>query len=414
MDGAGASRRGAGRKWIPSVRVAGYGRAAPEGPNSTIEGRTRRTRGSSWCTTALRRPPRKVGPRSNADLFLATAPLSTPAATGAEQQSARGTQDLIRRAAGPRRPRARGRLRLSRELQTSSPRRGRADSNIPFQGEAQARRKRLLVLLIAMDADAPADVEAASRRQAGRRARAGGMDNTRRCRLPGPRAPAAASRWTWRRPASERRRRARAWTRPHLAHRGILISGRAGRLKVFLGSAAARAPADTVVAIADPVRDGIPDGPIAPCTDGSAPRTSRDHCSVAWRGRPCARQAGVVCRRSGPGSDTPLADPASKLRLPDRRSPGPPAGADVDAEIELRPRRWAEAWCGHWWGGADLRGIEADTLEVDRRDDAGDSRPRRPIPASQGPRGSGSATRHPEPTPPACSGCAAALKRLAK
>ncbi len=64
--------------------------------------------------------------------------------------------------------------------------------------------------------------------------------------------------------AGERSDTAReGWDETRISRTAAVFSGRAGHVKVFLRLQQLRAPADTVVAIANRVRDRIPDGPIA-------------------------------------------------------------------------------------------------------------------------------------------------------
>jgi hypothetical protein len=169
--------------------------------------------------------------------------------------------------------------------------------------------------------------------------------------------------------AGERSDTAReGWDETRISRTAAVFSGRAGHVKVFLRLQQLRAPADTVVAIANRVRDRIPDGPIAhPAADGSAqPPPGRDPCSVLAPEEAEPVLGKLVVPPFRTRERTPLADPAGKSC----------AYLTAGHRVLLLTPTWEyggmELEAARMGGGmvrslvgqvADLRGIEADTLE---------------------------------------------------
>ncbi len=115
--------------------------------------------------------------------------------------------------------------------------------------------------------------------------------------------------------AGERSDTAReGWDETRISRTAAVFSGRAGHVKVFLRLQQLRVPADTVVAIANRVRDRIPEGPIAhPAADRSAqPEPGRDPCSVLTPGEAEPVLGELVVPPFRTRERTPLADPAGK------------------------------------------------------------------------------------------------------
>jgi hypothetical protein len=158
------------------------------------------------------------------------------------------------------------------------------------------------------------------------------------------------------------------WDETRISRTGAVFSGRAGHVKVFLRLQQLRAPADTVVAIANRVRDRIPDGPIAhPAADRSGqPSPGRDPCSVLTPGEAEPVLGKLVVQPFRTRERTPLADPTGESC----------AYLTAGHRVLLLTPVWEygglELEAARMGGGmvrqlvsrvADLRGIEGDTLE---------------------------------------------------
>jgi len=154
------------------------------------------------------------------------------------------------------------------------------------------------------------------------------------------------------------------WDEVGASRSGRVFNGRAGHVRVSVKVQQLELPADTVVAIANRVRDRVPEGPMPhPAADrsGRTPR-GRDPCSVIPRGDAEAVLGALVAAPFRTHERTPLADPA-----------GPScayltAGHRVLVVTPVWNYGGIELSAARMVGGmvsqvADLPGIEGDTLE---------------------------------------------------
>ncbi|MEO6057692.1 MAG: hypothetical protein ABIQ49_12710 [Gemmatimonadales bacterium] len=153
------------------------------------------------------------------------------------------------------------------------------------------------------------------------------------------------------------------WDEASLSPRGTSFHGRAGHVRVAVRLQQLRFQADTLIAIANRLRDRIPDGPIAhPAAARSPQATGPDPCSVLTRDEAEAELGALVAPPFRAKERTPLADPAG------RSCAYLTAGHRV---LVLTPT-WEygrlDLNAARMVGGivrqaADLPGIEGDTLE---------------------------------------------------
>ena len=154
------------------------------------------------------------------------------------------------------------------------------------------------------------------------------------------------------------------WDEVRLSPRGTSFYGRAGHVRVTVRLQQLRLQSDTLIAIANRLRDRIPEGPIPhPAADRSGRAApGPDPCSVLTRDEAEVELGELVAAPFRTREHTPLADPAGRscayLAAKHRVLVLTPTWHY--GRIELRASRMA--------GGlvrqvADLPGIEGDTLE---------------------------------------------------
>lgn len=154
------------------------------------------------------------------------------------------------------------------------------------------------------------------------------------------------------------------WDEVGASRSGAVFNGRTGHVRVSVKVRQLSLPPDTVVAIANRVRDRVPEGPMKhPAADRSG-RTppGRDPCSVLTRGEAEAALGTLVADPFRTRERTPLADPSGKSCA------YLTAGHRVLVLTPVWNYGGIELSAARMVGGmvsqvADLPGIEGDTLE---------------------------------------------------
>ncbi|MGE5927065.1 MAG: hypothetical protein ACM357_06915, partial [Gemmatimonadota bacterium] len=154
------------------------------------------------------------------------------------------------------------------------------------------------------------------------------------------------------------------WDEIGASSRGAVFHGRAGHVRVSVKVQQVELPRDTVVAIADRVRDRIPEGPMMhPAADRSGRAApGRDPCSVLTRDEAEAVLGRLVADPFRAHERTPLADPSGKSCA------YLAAGHRVLVLTPVWNYGGIELSAARMVGGmvrqvAELPGIEGDTLE---------------------------------------------------
>ena len=154
------------------------------------------------------------------------------------------------------------------------------------------------------------------------------------------------------------------WDEVGASRSGQVFNGRTGHLRVSVKVQQLKLPADTVIAIANRVRERVPEGPMShPAADRSG-RTppGRDPCSVIPRGEAEVVLGALVAAPFRTHERTPLADPAGPscayLTAGHRALVVTPVWNY--GGIELSAARMVGGMVSQV---ADLPGIEGDTLE---------------------------------------------------